>query len=58
MKNQTDDATELPSNTTGAERKPYETPTLRVFGDVAALTRAVGNVGKTDGGMGAKSKTA
>jgi len=39
-------------------KKPYTAPALRIFGDVAALTRSVGNTGKADGGHGAMSKTA
>jgi hypothetical protein len=41
-----------------AARKPYATPKLRVFGDVAALTRSIGNTTtNSDGGHGAMSKT-
>ena len=38
-------------------RKPYDTPALRVFGDIAELTRTRSNVGNTDGGSGSKKKT-
>jgi hypothetical protein len=42
----------------GAGRKPYAAPALRVYGDVAALTRSVGNTTtNSDGGHGAMSKT-
>lgn len=41
-----------------APRKPYSTPALRVFGDVAALTRKVGRTSThADGGTGNMSKT-
>lgn len=41
-----------------AARKTYATPRLRVFGDVAALTKSVGSSGSVaDGGHGAMSKT-
>jgi hypothetical protein len=41
-----------------ALRKPYETPALRVYGDVAALTRSVSNTSaNADGGHGSMSKT-
>jgi hypothetical protein len=40
-------------------RKAYSAPKLRVYGDVAALTLAIGNTShKSDGGAGAMSKTA
>jgi hypothetical protein len=40
-------------------RKSYETPALRVYGDVSALTLMIGNTShKSDGGSGAMSKTA
>ena len=38
-------------------RRPYESPALRVYGDVAELTRINSNVGNTDGGSGSKKKT-
>jgi hypothetical protein len=42
-----------------AARKAYAPPRLRVYGDVATLTRAIGNMSvKTDGGSGKNSKTA
>jgi hypothetical protein len=34
-------------------KKPYESPRLEVYGDIRAVTAAVGNVGKNDGGHGA-----
>jgi hypothetical protein len=46
--------------TTSAEnsaRKPYVPPVLRVYGDVAELTRINSNIGNTDGGTGSKKKT-
>jgi hypothetical protein len=40
-------------------RKAYVPPRLRVYGDVATLTRALGNKSmKADGGSGMNSKTA
>jgi hypothetical protein len=51
-------STRQPSVSGGAARKPYEKPALRVYGDVAALTRSVGNTTtNSDGGHGAMSKT-
>jgi hypothetical protein len=46
---------ETPADDTG--RKPYVTPSLRVYGDVAELTRINSNIGNTDGGSGSKKKT-
>lgn len=41
-----------------APRKPYSSPRLRVYGDVAALTRTLGHRSKkADGGSGNMSKT-
>jgi hypothetical protein len=41
-----------------APRKPYAPPRLRVYGNVAALTRTIGNMSmKADGGGGMNSKT-
>ena len=39
-------------------RAPYVRPALKVYGDIAALTKTIGKVGKKDGGHGNKSKTA
>jgi hypothetical protein len=40
-------------------RKAYAAPALRVYGDVSALTLAMGNTShKSDGGSMAASKTA
>jgi hypothetical protein len=42
-----------------AARKVYTPPRLRVYGDVATLTRAIGFMSaKADGGSGKVSKTA
>jgi hypothetical protein len=42
-----------------AARKSYAPPRLRVYGDVATLTRAIGFMStKSDGGSGKVSKTA
>ncbi len=39
----------LPSGT--EQRLPYVEPQLTVFGDLGALTHAVGNSGRSDGGV-------
>ena len=31
-------------------RKPYRAPVVRVYGDIRAITRAIGNTGASDGG--------
>jgi hypothetical protein len=31
-------------------RKPYRRPVIHVYGDIRAITRAVGNTGIADGG--------
>ena len=52
------DAAKKPANANGAPRKSYTTPKLRVFGDVAALTRSIGNTTTNpDGGHGSMTKT-
>ena len=33
-----------------AKKKPYETPRLETFGDVARITQSVGKTGNSDGG--------
>jgi hypothetical protein len=38
-------------------KKPFETPKLTVYGDIATLTRAVGRTGSGDGGHGMKIRT-
>jgi hypothetical protein len=40
-------------------RKPYESPKLRVYGDVAAITRSVGMTAaaQADGGAHGNTKT-
>ena len=38
-------------------RKPYETPKLTVYGDVAKLTQATKTGARPDGGHGSKSHT-
>ena len=40
------------------EKKKYATPRLLVYGDIRDLTKAVGNKGAADGGMGSADKTA
>jgi hypothetical protein len=58
MAEQKNASTNEPAAVNGAARKPYAAPALRVYGDVAALTRSVGNTTtNSDGGHGAMSKT-
>jgi hypothetical protein len=47
-----------PTSTDAAARKPYVAPTLRVYGDIAELTRVVGIAGNLDGGTANHKKTA
>ena len=38
--------------TSTTPKKPYQTPTLRVYGDIKELTKAHGNLnGQLDGGV-------
>ena len=37
-------------------KKPYQPPKLLVYGDLAEMTRAKGNVGKLDGGTVARKR--
>jgi hypothetical protein len=54
-----DSDSEAPPATAGAQRKLYAAPALRVYGDVAELTRTSGNGSMVaDGGSMAFSKTA
>jgi hypothetical protein len=56
--NSTNGATNHQPDANGDARKTYSTPELRVFGDVAALTRSISNKStNADGGHGAMSKT-
>lgn len=41
----------------GRKKRPYKRPKVERYGDVRALTRAVGNKGTDDGGMGGAQKT-
>ena len=43
---------ELHSPSDHSRGSSYEKPKLQKFGDVAELTRAIGNMGNKDGGMG------
>ena len=45
------------SDNAPAPKKPFDPPRLRVYGDIAALTRTVGRTGLADGGMGNTAKT-
>ena len=39
------------------QKKPFEPPRLHVYGDISALTRAVGQTGLSDGGKGKTNRT-
>ena len=39
-----------PDRGTPPPRKPYRAPVVRVYGDIRAITRALGNAGAQDGG--------
>jgi hypothetical protein len=41
-----------------AARKPYVPPALRIYGDIAELTRIVSTSGHLDGDVGNHKKTA
>ncbi len=38
-------------------KKPYRPPVVRVYGNIAEITRAVGKTGALDGGSGNAKKT-
>jgi hypothetical protein len=58
MEHREDDKARRAKPGSDAPRKPYESPRLRVYGNVAALTRTIGNMSmKADGGGGMNSKT-
>jgi hypothetical protein len=38
-------------------KRPYRTPVLHVYGDLRAITRAVGTTGLADGGKGTMKRT-
>jgi len=46
-----------PGNSPAQSKKPFEAPRLHVYGDIAALTRAVGKTGLSDGGIGSTKNT-
>ena len=53
-----DDQAQRPSShPTPQPKKPFEAPRLHVYGDIAALTRAVGKTGLADGGSGNAKNT-
>jgi len=53
-----DDHAQPPSgNSPEQPKKPFEPPRLRVYGDIAALTRKVGKTGLADGGVGGTKST-
>ena len=58
MEHREDDKMDRVPSSDAAPRKPYVPPRLRVYGNVAALTRTLGNHSKNaDGGSGNHSKT-
>jgi hypothetical protein len=58
MERRGDDKKDRVPSSDAAPRKPYVPPRLRVYGNVAALTRTIGNMSmKADGGSGNRSKT-
>jgi hypothetical protein len=38
-------------------KRPYRAPVLHVYGDIRAITRAVGTTGLADGGKGNMKRT-
>ena len=38
-------------------KRPYRAPVLHVYGDIRAITRAVGTTGLSDGGNGNMKRT-
>jgi hypothetical protein len=59
MEHREDDKTGGATPPGAAPRKMYTAPRLRVYGDIATLTRAIGNMSvKADGGSGKNSRTA
>lgn len=38
-------------------KKPYRAPMILVYGDIRAITRAVGRTGRADGGKGNMKRT-
>ncbi len=40
------------------QKKPFRAPKLKIYGDVARITEAVGMSGAMDGAMGTNNKTA
>jgi hypothetical protein len=58
MAERKDDGTQRAKPAGRPPKKQYAAPKLRVYGDVAAITRTVGNTGTVlDGGHGSMSKT-
>ena len=45
------------NKTMGPQLKPYTTPQLITYGDLRAITQAVGMMGNNDGGVGNLHKT-
>ena len=41
----------LQKTLTTPARKPYRAPVVRVYGDIRAITLAIGSMGASDGGM-------
>lgn len=40
-----------------AAKKPYRSPVIQVYGDIRAITKAVGQSNNADGGMQPKNNT-
>lgn len=45
------------TSTPAKKKKPYRRPVLHVYGDIRAITRAVGTTGLADGGNGQMKRT-
>ena len=58
MDDQAQGGSDRAKETEDTARAPYKSPALKVYGTIAALTRAVGRTGTVaDGGHGNRSKT-
>ena len=40
-----------------AQKKPYQSPKLLIYGNLTQMTQRTGPLGKKDGGAGRKAKT-
>ena len=57
MKDQSGQTPREEDSASAATRKPYESPKLRVYGDVAAITRNAGMNGMVNDGGHGNNKT-